>query len=473
MCGVVGVFNRERSAAPDLYIGLMSLQHRGKESAGIVTSDGKKFFYKRGMGEVPQIFNERIIKNDFCGSLGIGHNRYSTVGDSNTKNIQPIRGIFRGRRRLSRGEEFWLGHNGQVKTMGLRKICKEAGAKIHGTSDTAVIAALISISKKSTLEEAILDVLPKLEGAFSLVIMTKDKLFAIKDSFGFRPLQVAKRGEDWIVASESCVFDLIGAKFWHDIAPGEIMIIDKYIVYKSYWAKNINPKFCIFEFIYFLRPDSQIFGIRAELCRERMGEYLAKEHPALADIVIPLADSGNAAALGYHKGLLKSGLNIDYHPYALFRPHTVGRTFIAPVQSLREFYLKLKFNPIPEIIKVRKCASVDDSIVRLTTQRKVVNLLRGAGAKEVHARISSPPYRFPCFYGIDTYQIAHELVAERLNGDVEKIRQEAGLDSLGFLSLEFVIQAIMDFANSRAWVDKDKFCAACFTGEYPINPIEK
>ncbi len=463
MCGVIGVMNQNRNAAPDVYIGLWAMQHRGKESARIVTSHGGSLFEEGGMGEVPQAFWSRDLSR-MPGSIGIGHVRYSTAGESSAENIQPLKGVFRG-------FDFYVAHNGNlVNTDELRKI---TGSK-DGCSDTRIIADLISISKRETFEEAILSVAEKLQGAFNLILLFGDKIYAIKDSFGFHPLQLGRRNEDFMIASESCVFNHLNAKLFRDIKPGNMLIIDKAGVKSHQWTNKTCFKIDIFEFIYFTRPDSVIHGIEAGRARYFMGRYLADRHPLDADIVVPVSDSGNEAALGYYERMLEKGHKIGFRPWALFRPHTVSRTFIEPVQEKRRQYLYLKFNPRPDQVKDKRIIVIDDSIVRGTTQKVVLKILKDAGARELNVLISSPPYLSPDFYGIDTYRQKEELIARRLGGKIYSIAEEigsgiGGINYLGYLKLRSVIDAILDAAGPKSELCELNFYSGPFTGEYPAG----
>mgnify|MGYP000032264793 CR=1 FL=1 len=457
MCGILGMVSQNKNVAKSLYIGLYALQHRGKESAGITTSDGKNYYHYSDMGEVGFVFRGDVL-NSLLGSCGIAQNRYSTAGRSNYQNTQPIRGYFHG-------EEFWLAHNGNlVNSDNLKKYClaKQYFTAADVISDTRVIVALIALSKASSFVEALTEVFTRLHGAFSIVVLYKEDIIVIRDSFGFRPLHIGQKDNDFIVASETCVFDHLGASEIREVRPGEISIIDKYGIQEYFQAEETNRKFCIFEFIYFLRPDSKVFGRRVYKTREKMGQFLAQECPAEADLVIPIPDSGKYAGIGFiRESKLGDGSE------ALFRPHTVSRTFIEPVQTLREQGVELKFNIISEEVAGKKVVTVDDSVVRGTTEKRMALRLRKAGALEVHHRVSSPPYRWPCYYGIDTYRIKGELVAARHHGDISKVKEEMGLDSLGYLKLEKVIKAIIE-TNGKSLNEND-FCTACFTGRYPLK----
>ena len=476
MCGIVGVHNAKRPVAGDLYVALMNLQHRGKESAGIATFDGVNMKSHVGMGEVPQAFVPDSL-NDLAGKIGIGHTRYSTAGFSSIENAQPIRGLFKGR-------EFFLAHNGNL--INSRVLSREAGLsgiKLDSDcSDTRVIAALVSASKKARFEDAVMDVLPILQGSFNLLFIFNGTIIATKDSFGFHPLQVGERGEGYIISSESCVFDHLNAKLIRDISPGEMVIInDKKSPEFITWTENSGLSFDIFEYIYFLRPDSVVHGVEAGEARYRMGQYLADEYPLDVDIVIPIPDSGNEAALGYYERMLEKGAEVQFRPWALFRPHTVSRTFIEPVQAIRREYLKLKFNPRQKQLEGKRVAAIDDSLVRGTTEEFLDVIMHEAGVRELYSLKSSPVYASEDIYGIDTYRIARELIGKECEGDAERVLTElrrrvqtriysCGLPtSLDYLSLDSTIQAVLDSRGKNSDLTEDSFYTGPFTGIYPAG----
>jgi len=455
MCGVVGIISKSKEVSKDLYRGLYGLQHRGKEAAGIVTTDGKKCYSHLGMGEIALVFRNGDILARLKGNIGIAHNRYSTAGESKPFNIQPISGFWKGK-------EFWLGHNGNlVNTEILREYCQKKGFKFKTTSDTGVIAALISLTKAPSFEKAVELTLPKLKGAYALVILYEDRIIAVKDELGIRPLCLGKREDAFIVASETCALYHMGASLIREVDPGEILIIDRDGIKEYFHPPVKKRKFCIFEFVYFLRPDSIVFGRRVKNVQKNMGRNLARECPVSADLAIPIPDSGKYGGLGF---IEESGIKDGQE--AMLRTHLVSRTFIEPIQELRERGAELKFVVIKEEIAGKKIVTIDDSIVRGTTQKRLTNLFKKAGAKEVHSRVFSPPYRYPCYYGIDTYRIKDELIAERRKGDVEEIRKELGLDSLSYLKLDSLIKAILEVPGTP--LTKDDFCTCCFSGEYPI-----
>lgn len=455
MCGVIGIVNKSKDVSQDLYCGLYGLQHRGKESAGIVTFDGKKTYSHLGMGEIPTVFRNGALKK-LHGNIGIAHNRYSTTGLSNPENIQPIKGVWQGK-------EFWLAHNGNlINTETLRDYCESKGVRSKTTSDTGIIAALISLTKAPTFEEAVVKVLPELKGAYALVFLYGDKIMAVKDDLGIRPLCLGKREDAFIVISESCALYHLGATLIREIEPGEIVIINKTGINQYRRPKHKKRKFCIFELIYFMRPDSIIFGRRVKDVQKNMGRHLAKECPVSADLVVPIPDSGKYGGYGF---IEESGLKNGEE--AILRTHLVSRTFIEPMQELRNKGAEWKFVVFEEMVKGKKIVTIDDSIVRGTTQKRLTNIFRKAGAKEVHGRIFSPVYRYPCYYGIDTGRENGELIAERENSKIEEIRKELGLDSLCYLSLDSLIKAVLEVPGTP--LTKDDFCTCCFSGKYPIT----
>jgi amidophosphoribosyltransferase len=470
MCGIVGIYNQKREVAPELYFALMFLQHRGKESAGIVTFDSGRILAHIGMGEVPQVFTLGSLSG-LSGRVGIAHTRYSTTGSSDIGNAQPIRGFFHGR-------EFFVGHNGNL--VNVKELLKEVDLSEkdlgEGCSDTRVIAALISFSKRSTFEEAILETLVKLKGAFNLIFLFDGKLYAIRDPFGFHPLQLGQRREDFFVASESCVFDQLGGVLVRDIRPGEMLIIDEGGVRPLFFTERTSLKIDIFEYIYFLRPDSVVEGAEAGLARYWMGRFLADEHPMDVDIITPIPDSGNEAALGYYERMREKGFHGRFLPWALFRPHTVSRTFIEPVKELRKEYLRLKFNPRPFQLRGMRVAAVDDSLVRGTTEEVLAGLFSQAGVSELHSLKASPMYLNEDIYGIDTYRVRDELIAKECGGDLERITEElrkrAGLrfpTSLSYLSLGATVRAVLQARQPGSLLNEHTFYAAQFTGEYPAG----
>jgi amidophosphoribosyltransferase len=443
-CGLFGIF-RHAEAANLTYLGLYALQHRGQESAGIVTSDGDKVRCEKGMGLVNDVFDDKRLQA-LPGNMAIGHVRYSTAGDTVAENAQPyLIDCHRG--------PIAVCHNGNlVNAATLKQQLEAAGAIFQSNSDTEVILHLYARSHKERLEDAISTSLTKLMGAFSLLFLTKDSLVAARDPWGFRPLVVGQLGDATIVTSETCALDLIDAEYVREVEPGELLVIDASGM-RSFRPFPPEPKAqCVFEHVYFARPDSVVFGRNVLESRLSLGRQLAREQPAAADIVVPVPDSGMGAALGYSE---ESGLPFQW---GLIRNHYVGRTFIEPKQKVRSFGVKVKLNPVPSVLAGKRVVLIDDSIVRGTTSRKIVRMVREAGAREVHMRISSPPTTGPCYYGIDTPS-KHELIAA--THDVEEIRQHIEADSLGYLSQEGLLKAVGDTSG-------DRFCTACFSGRYPV-----
>jgi amidophosphoribosyltransferase len=454
-CGVVAIYAHPE-AEKLAYLGLHALQHRGQESAGIVTSDGMSLHPHKAMGLVADIFTEDVLSK-LRGQLAIGHTRYSTAGDSALLNAQPI--FVQSNKGM-----IAVAHNGNlVNALELRSRLEGQGSIFQTNSDTEVILHLIALSREHTLPEAMADALRRVEGAFSLVMISPDRIFAARDPRGFRPLAMgripAQPGEkqDTIVfASETCAFDLIGAIYERDVKPGELVIVGPEGITSRFYSPSPFQSSCIFEHVYFSRPDSIVFGRPVDLSREMMGRQLAREAPADADIVVPVPDSGNTAAMGY-----AAELGIPFR-LGLIRNHYIGRTFIEPNQSVRDFGVKLKLNPVRNLLEGKRVVLIDDSIVRGTTSRKIVRMVRSAGAKEVHMRISCPPTISPCFYGVDTPS-KNQLIAA--NKSVEEIRDFIGADSLSYLSIEGLQKAAGDG-------ERNHYCLACYTGQYPLNCVD-
>jgi len=447
-CGVFGVWAPGEEVAKLTFYGLYALQHRGTESAGIATSDGSRILVYKDMGLVSQVFTESDLAT-LPGDLAIGHCRYSTTGSSTWVNAQPTL-------RPTKYGTLALAHNGNLTNTGdlaeLVQKLEPSNAREGGTTtDTEIMTALISLQNEKNVEASAMSVLPQLEGAFSLVFMDEHTLYAARDRHGVRPLVLGKLENGWVVASESAALDIVGAAFVREIEPGEFVAIDANGVRSERWAVA-EPKGCLFEYVYLARPDTTIAGQGIHATRVRIGERLAKEAPVEADLVIPVPESGTPAAIGYAKG---SGIPFGI---GLVKNSYVGRTFIQPSQTIRQLGIRLKLNPLREIIEGKRIVVVDDSIVRGNTQRAIVRMLREAGAREIHVRISSPPVKWPCFYGID-FATRAELVASGL--EVEEIRRSIGADSLGYVSLEGLIESTQ--------VEENKLCGACFTGQYPIR----
>jgi amidophosphoribosyltransferase len=447
-CGVFGVWAPGEEVAKLTFYGLYALQHRGTESAGIATSDGSRILVYKDMGLVSQVFTESDLAT-LPGDLAIGHCRYSTTGSSTWVNAQPTL-------RPTKYGTLALAHNGNLTNTGdlaelVQKLEPSNAREGGATTDTEIMTALISLQNEKNVEASAMTVLPQLEGAFSLVFMDEHTLYAARDRHGVRPLVLGKLENGWVVASESAALDIVGAAFVREIEPGEFVAIDANGVRSERWAVA-EPKGCLFEYVYLARPDTTIAGQGIHATRVRIGERLAKEAPVEADLVIPVPESGTPAAIGYAKG---SGIPFGM---GLVKNSYVGRTFIQPSQTIRQLGIRLKLNPLREIIEGKRIVVVDDSIVRGNTQRAIVRMLREAGAREIHVRISSPPVKWPCFYGID-FATRAELVASGL--EVEEIRRSIGADSLGYVSLEGLIESTQ--------VEEDKLCGACFTGQYPIR----
>lgn len=441
-CGIFGVFNHF-DAARLTYLGLYALQHRGQENAGIATADGDQVKCEKGNGYVAEIFSEEKL-NGLTGTLAIGHTRYSTAGGSGLLNAQPVLV------NCSKGQVA-LCHNGNLTNADeLRAELEGQGSIFQTTSDSEVILHLIARSQETNFEDALKTSLRRVEGAYSLLVMTPNRLYAIRDPRGFRPLCLGRLGDAVVFASETCAFDLIEASYIRDVEPGEIFVIEGAGERSFRWTETQPHSFCIFEHVYFSRPDSIIFGRPVQRSRELLGRSLAQEAPADADIVVPVPDSGVSAALGFAH---ESGLPLQF---GLIRNHYVGRTFIEPKQTIRHFGVKVKLNPVREILNGQRVVLIDDSIVRGTTSQKIVRMVRSAGAREVHVRISCPPTVSPCFYGIDT-PTKRELIAA--NQSIEKIRVFIEADSLAYLSLEALKQSVEK--------DAPQYCTACFTGNYP------
>jgi amidophosphoribosyltransferase len=447
-CGVFGVWAPGEEVAKLSFYGLYALQHRGTESAGIATSDGERILIFKDMGLVSQVFTEGDLAT-LKGNLAIGHCRYSTTGSSTWVNAQPTL-------RPTKYGTLALAHNGNLTNTGdlaelVQKLEGSATSMSGVTTDTEIMTALIALQDEKNVEASALAVLPQLEGAFSLVFMDEHTLYAARDRHGVRPLVLGKLETGWVVASESAALDIVGAAFVREIEPGEFVAIDSNGVRSQRWAEA-QPKGCLFEYVYLARPDTTIAGSGIHKTRVAIGAQLAKEAPAEADLVIPVPESGTPAAIGYAK---ESGIPFGL---GLVKNSYVGRTFIQPSQTIRQLGIRLKLNPLREIIEGKRIVVVDDSIVRGNTQRAIVRMLREAGAREIHVRISSPPVKWPCYYGID-FATKAELIANGL--EVEEIRRSIGADSLGYVSLDGLISATQ--------VPSERLCSACFTGEYPIR----
>jgi amidophosphoribosyltransferase len=446
-CGVFGVYAPESDVARLAYFALYALQHRGQESAGIATIEDGEIVAVRELGLVSQVFDEAKLRA-LPGSIAIGHVRYSTTGSSAWQNAQPIHRSDR--------HNVALAHNGNlINAVDLHAELRDRGVGFTSTSDSEIIAALISSHEADSVFEAIADVMPRLEGAFSTVVMSTEGVFAFRDGAGLRPLALGQLGDRYCVASESCAFDIIGADLLREVQPGELVALGERGIQPRQVVDSPRRSFCVFEHIYFARPDSMLEGRRTQVSRERMGEILWRESPVAGDLVIAVPDSGNPAANGFAKA---SGLP---QGDGLIKNRYVARTFIQPGQELRKHGLRMKFNPLPEIVGGKRIVVVDDSIVRGNTTRQIIGMLRDAGASEVHLRISAPPIRHPCHYGIDM-STRQEMIAH--DRSVAEVARELGADSLAYLSLEGLYEAI---GSTR-----ETHCDACFTGEYPLERTE-
>lgn len=447
-CGVVAVFDHP-DAAYLTYLALYALQHRGQESAGIVSSHSGKLHKHVGHGVVADVFSDHSVFDRLSGRLAVGHNRYSTTGGASIHNVQPLVVNMRG-------GALALSHNGNFTNSGaLRHDLVQEGAIFQTTTDTEVLVHLIARSKAKMMHERIIEALQKIRGAFSITIMMDDRIFALRDPSGVRPLCIGKKDGAYFVVSETCALDLIRASYVRDVRPGELVEISDQGLHSYTFNKPNTGHKCIFEFVYFSRPDSKIFNENVDKVRRKMGKNLALESPADADIVISVPDSSNTAAVGYSR---RSDLKFEL---GLIRNHYIGRTFISPQQKMRDFGVRVKFNAVRGILKGRRVVVVEDSIVRGTTLKQLVALIRQAGAVEVHVRVSSPPIVSPCYYGMD-FPSKGELIAN--NKSVEEIKDYLGCDSLHYLSKEGLLASVSH--------DNGGYCTACFTGDYPI-PIEE
>jgi amidophosphoribosyltransferase len=446
-CGIFAVYGHEE-AAKLTYFGLYALQHRGQESAGIVASDGKHVVEHKAMGLVPDLFGEQVLSR-LKGNMALGHVRYSTTGSSLLMNAQPLK-------IQHLGKTLAIAHNGNlVNARRIRAQMEDEGSIFQTTTDSEVVLHLMARSMKKGLERAMLETMSQVKGAYSMVIMTEDSLLALRDPHGFRPLCLGRLNSGYVLASETCALDLVEAEYVREVEPGEILIINSHGVQSIRCEKANRKAQCIFELIYFSRPDSTVFGQNVYLFRKKQGQLLAEEFPVKADLVMPFPDSGNYAAIGYAQA---SGIPLEM---GVIRNHYVGRTFIQPSQSMRDFGVKVKLNPVKELLKDRRVVVIEDSIIRGTTAKTRIKTLRAIGAKEIHLLVSCPPHRFPCYYGID-FSTRGELIAAAKT--VEEIREYIGLDSLGYLSMDHLVRA--------THIPRQDLCFACFDGHYPV-PIDE
>ncbi|MBI4763841.1 MAG: amidophosphoribosyltransferase [Deltaproteobacteria bacterium] len=444
-CGIFGIFGHPE-ASKLTYFGLYALQHRGEESAGIVISDGTQVCEQRGMGLVADVFDEQSLAA-LKGNLAIGHVRYSTTGSSMLKNAQPFL-VSHG------GMSLAIAHNGNLTNAHeLRRVLEKKGAIFQSSMDSEIFIHLIAHGLEQGFEPALIEALAQVHGAYSMLLLTQDQIIGARDPNGFRPLCLGKLNGAYVLASETCALDLVEAQYVRDIEPGEIIFINKSGIRSIKPAHEVRKAFCIFEFIYFARPDSYIFGQNVYQVRKRLGKMLAKEFQPEGDLTMPFPDSGNYAALGFAEA--------SHMPFEMgvIRNHYVGRTFIQPSQSMRDFGVRVKLNPVRSVLKGKRVVIIEDSIIRGTTSRTRVQAVRSAGAREVHMLVSCPPHQFPCFYGID-FSTKGELIA--CNHSVEEIRKFLGLDGLGYLSVEGMVAA--------TGLPESNFCLACFDGRYPVQP---
>ena len=451
-CGVVAIYGHPE-AANLAYLGLYALQHRGQESAGMASSDGSQIHCIKQMGYVVDIFTPEVLAK-LPGELAIGHTRYSTAGDTVLTNAQPF-AVACNKGRIA------VAHNGNItNALELRRELEQQGSIFQASSDTEVILHLVALSRERTLAGALREALLQLDGAFSLVFLAQDRIIVARDPYGFRPLSMGQMElsggkKCYVFASETCAFDLIGAVYLNEVEPGEMVIAGPEGLTRERFVPERPRAQCVFEHVYFSRPDSVVFGRPVQESRELLGRLLAREHPVEADVVVPVPDSGVAAAVGY---AAESGIPFRH---GLIRSHYIGRTFIEPSQAIRDFGVKLKLNPVRHLLAGKRVVLVDDSIVRGTTSRKIVRMVRQAGAREVHLRISCPPTRSPCFYGVDT-PTKSELIGA--NNTVEEIRRFVGADTLGYLSLAGLREAVADR-------ERLEYCYACYTGDYPTELV--
>ncbi len=449
-CGIFGIYSTEIDVAQAAYLGLYALQHRGQESAGIAVSDNNNFTFHKGMGLVQRVFNEDNL-NNLKGTLAVGHVRYSTSGESRIENAQPVVVQYK------KGN-MAVAHNGNIVNAQEIKIkLEEEGSIFQSTVDSEVIVHLIARSKEPNIREALKEALKFVKGAYSLVLMTENEVIGVRDPSAFRPLCIGTIGNSYCIASESCALEQIGAQYIRPVEPNEMVVIDKNGLSSYPLDQPQKRSMCIFELIYLSRPDSIVFGKSVYLTRKEFGRILAKEHSVEADLVIPIPDSGIPAAIGYSEA---SKIPYDM---GLLRNHYVGRTFIQPDSFFRSSKVRIKLSPVSEMIKGKRVVIVDDSIVRGTTSKEIVKMLKNAGAKEIHLLVSSPPINYPCFYGIDTPN-REELIAAKYENNIQEIKKYLGADSVHYLSIDGLLSVMGK--------DSSDYCLACFNGKYPVPPTD-
>ncbi len=452
-CGVFGIYGHDDAAAMTA-LGLHALQHRGQEACGIVSTDGAHFFSRRALGLVDDTFSDKSIIESLQGNAAIGHNRYSTTGEAHIRNVQPLYADLQA-------GGFAIAHNGNLtNAVTIRRDLVAGGAIFQSTSDTEVIVHLVALSKKTGIVEKLVDALEKITGAYSLVACVNDSVIGLRDPYGIRPLVLGRIGKAHVFASESCALDIIGADYVREVEPGEVIVLDKKGVHSSFPFAKKPHRLCVFEYVYFARPDSFMENRSVYEMRKRIGMELAREAAVEADLVVPVPDSGVPSAIGYSQ---ESGVPFEL---GIIRNHYVGRTFIEPSDSIRHLGVKLKHNANRSYLKGKKVVLIDDSIVRGTTSRKIVEMVRDAGAREVHMRISSPPTAHSCFYGIDTPS-TEELLAH--SKSVKEICKFIGADSLAYVSIDGMYRAMGETKRNN---EAPQFCDACFTGDYPVELVD-